>query len=150
MRWRSSDLNQYENAKQYVDTIIIPCMPFHMDANSEKLAFQNELLTIFASEIEKVLAGRVMLMPTYSYLKSAEKEAEIRRINAWITDIKKQPFTSIFLLTLDAAWKKNEQALDGHLLWLPSVQSGNLQSNEMKAVIRDQVNQIIELIRSYW
>ncbi|RDW22054.1 YpiF family protein [Oceanobacillus chungangensis] len=152
MRWRSSDLTKYGDSKQYIDTIIIPLIPFQMSHNEEleKLAFQSELLNIFTSEIEKELAGRIMLMPAYSYLKSADIETEINRINGWITDIKEQPFANVFLFTLDATWKKKEQTLDGHMLWLPSVQLGDLQSKEMRAMIRDQVNQLIELIRSYW
>ncbi|RDW19063.1 DUF2487 domain-containing protein [Oceanobacillus arenosus] len=148
MKWRSSDLKQYQNAKEYIDTVIIPIIPFQIDL--EMLAFQSEVLTIFANEIEKELAGRVMLMPTYSYLKTVDPQSEINRINAWIANIKEQPFTNVFLLTFDANWKKNEKEVHGHLLWLPSVKSGNLQSNEMKAMIRDQTNQIIELIQVYW
>ena len=67
-----------------------------------------------------------MLMPTYTYLKIVDKQSEINRVNTWIADIKEQPFTNVFLLTFDAAWKKNEQEINGHLLWLPTMQSGNL------------------------
>jgi hypothetical protein len=152
MKWNSKDLQQYISAKEYVDTIIMPLIPFSMsrDADLEKGAFQSEVLSIFAKEIEKELTGRIMLIPDYYYLKSADKEAETERINQWNADVQSQPFTNTFFLTFDASWKKNEQELNGHLLWLPAIQSGNLHSTEMHTIIRDQVKQISELIRAYW
>ena len=42
MKWRDSDLKQYKNTKEYIDTIIIPIIPFQMsqDDDLEKLAFR--------------------------------------------------------------------------------------------------------------
>lgn len=152
MKWTKDNLKQYVQAKEYVDTIVLPLIPFHIsgETDMEKNAFQSEVLAIFTAEIEKELTGRVMLTPPFYYLKSAGKETEAQRINEWVADLKTQPFEHIFLVTFDAAWKKNEQKLDGHLLWLPAIQSGDLHSEEMRSLIRGQVEQISELIRSYW
>lgn len=152
MQWKKADLEKYKQAKEYVDTVLIPLMPYHLsqDDHLEKSAFQQEVLGIFAHEIEKELAGRVMLIPNYQYLKSDKLDTETERLNKWIADSRKQPFKHVFLVTFDALWKKSEQALDGSLIWLPGVQSGNLQSEEMYRFIHGQVEQIGELIRSYW
>lgn len=152
MKWSKKDIKKYINAKEYIDTILVPLIPFHLsnDNDLEKITFQGELLSIFSNEIEKELAGRVLLTPKYHYLKSARKEDEVERINTWIEDIHKQPFTHLFFITYDSGWKKSEQALNGNLLWLPGIHSGDLHSKEMQAVIRDQVEQVVDLIRSYW
>ncbi|PAV29488.1 hypothetical protein CIL05_11520 [Virgibacillus profundi] len=152
MKWKKEDIKQYVQAKEYIDTIVIPLIPFHLsqDNELEKGTFQSEVLSLFSNEIEKELTGRVMLLPTYHYLKSVNKEPEADRLNKWVEDVQKQPFTHIFFITFDSSWKKNEQALNGTLLWLPGVSSGDLHSKEMHGVIRNQVEQIVELIRSYW
>ena len=120
------------------------------DANLINDAFQREVLTIFANEIEKELSGRLMLAPTYFYLKSSDQQAEIDRLNEWIKDIEQQPFKSVFLMTFDNRWKKVEKDLNANLLWLPGLKPMDIHSKEAVSVIRNQIEQISELIRSYW
>jgi len=152
MRWIKSDLERYIGAKEYIDTLLVPLLPFEFsaDANLTKNAFQMEILTIFLNELEKELTGRLILSPSYHYLKKANKEEEIERLNHWILDAQEQPFEHIFFVTFDSSWKKEEQAIHGNLLWLPGTHSGDIQSKESVAMIRDQVEQVSELIRSYW
>lgn len=152
MKWVKKDLVQYIQAKEYVDTIIVPLIPFHLSNDKElaKVGFQSDALSIFINEIEKELTGRVMLTPNYTYLKQTDKQQEVTRLNEWIADSTSQPFAHTFFLTFDSTWKKHEQLLNGTLLWLPGFQTGDLYSKEMHHVIHDQVEQISELIRSYW
>lgn len=152
MKWKKTELEKYVQAKEYVDTILLPLIPCQMgnDQESEKSSFQNEVINIFANEIEKELSGRIMLAPSYYFLKTADKTAEVDRINAWVQDMQKQPFEHIILLTFDAEWKKYEKSINGNILWLPGMQSGDLHSKETIDFIRDQISQISEIIRSYW
>ncbi|MFC2948319.1 YpiF family protein [Virgibacillus sediminis] len=152
MKWSAADLPRYIEAKEYIDTVMIPLIPFQLsnDKTTEKVAFQNELLSILANEIEKELTGRMMLSPPYHYRETSVGESEIVRLNGWVEEVREQPFNHIFFITFDSTWKKAENTLDGSVLWFPGSQSGDLSSNEMKRQIRDQVGQITELIRSYW
>ncbi|WP_085992040.1 YpiF family protein [Oceanobacillus senegalensis] len=152
MQWRKKDISQYLKAKEYIDTVIIPLMPIHMsdDQVIERDSFQNEVLTVFTNELERELSGRTMLIPSYHYIKKTEIENEKNRLNGWVENMKEQPFTQIFLITYDSRWKKIERELDGTLIWLPAIQTGDLQSKELQQMIREQVSQIVELIRSYW
>lgn len=152
MRWKKEQLEKYVQAKEYIDTILLPVIPFQMgdDEESVKTSVQSELMNIFALEIERELTGRVMLAPSYYYLKTMSKEAEAARMNDWIEDMKQQPYKHIFLLTFDAGWKKHERQLDGSLLWLPAIQTGDMQSEELKGFVRDQTAQISEVIRTFW
>ncbi|MFD1038678.1 YpiF family protein [Virgibacillus byunsanensis] len=152
MKWIKSDLEQYKQAKEYVDTIVVPLIPFQLsqDDDLEKSAFQREVLSLFSKEIEKELTGRIMLMPSYNYLKNSTKDNEVERINEWVKDAKQQPFIHTFFITFDSTWKKSEQAMEGTLLWFPGIQSGDLHTKEMNTMIREQVAQIVDLIRSYW
>ncbi|WP_163969850.1 DUF2487 family protein [Oceanobacillus halotolerans] len=152
MKWIKKDLQQYINAKEYVDTIIMPLSPYHLSKDNDlgKNAFQREVLSVFTKEIETELTGRVMLIPTYHYLKNTNKQDEISRINEWVHDAETQPFQQTFFITFDSSWKKYENELEGTLLWFPSMHSGDFQSKEMHSFIRDQVSEVVDLIRSYW
>ncbi|RKQ37652.1 YpiF family protein [Oceanobacillus halophilus] len=152
MKWRSKDLKQYLQAKEYIDTIMVPLVPFHLsnEQDMEKDSFRNEVLTVFSNEMEKELSGRMMLMPVYNYIKSTDMNVEKDRLNDWVEDIKVQPFKHIFFITFDSKWRKLEQELDGTLIWLPTVQTGDILSKELQSMIREQVKEITEFIRSYW
>lgn len=154
MKWKKTDLEKYIQEKQYIDTLLIPLLPisFSTDQQLASQAFQNELLTILTNGLEQNLAGRVLLTPTYHYLKLNNKirEDEMNRLNEWIKNAQNEPFKHYFLITHDLAWKKEERALDGTLLWIPTVTSGDIQSEEINRFTRDQLEQLVELIRSYW
>ncbi|CDO02046.1 TPR repeat protein [Oceanobacillus picturae] len=152
MKWKKNDIIQYMEAKDFIDSVLIPLVPFQVsdDNTLPSSTFQSEVIQILANEIEKELTGRVLLTPPLHYLKNTNKETEVSRLNQWVQDVKQQPFEHVFFLTFDSGWKKLEKDLDGTLLWLPGSKSGNLQSAEMRAVIKDQVDQLGELIRSYW
>lgn len=152
MKWLKHDLEKYVEAKEYIDTAVIPVQAFHISREDQltKDSFDCEVLSIYANEIEKELSGRVLLTPTYTYFKGTDLEREAKRINEWSDELKQQPFQHIFILTLDLQWKKHEALLDGNLLWLPGLKPTNLQSQEAVQVIRGQIEQISELIRSYW
>lgn len=151
MKWIDQDLQQYIQAKEYVDTVLIPLTPFHFtnDSMITKSARQKEALTVLLSEIEKVLSGRILLSPSYYYLKHMNLEEESKRVNTWIENAMEQPFKYVFLVTFDSKWKKHEELLNGHLLWLPAIE-GDFRSKEMASIIRGQVDQISEFIQSYW
>ncbi|GAA0599889.1 YpiF family protein [Virgibacillus siamensis] len=152
MKWKKNELEQYIGAKEYVDTIIIPLLPFQLsdDSTMTKDAFQREVLETFTNELELELTGRVLLTPAYNYLKTADKEVEIGRLKSWTDNISNQPFHHVFFTTFDSAWKKVERDLPGTLLWLPGITKGEIDSKEMQTVIRSQVEQVNELIRTYW
>ncbi|WP_068672013.1 DUF2487 family protein [Oceanobacillus sp. Castelsardo] len=152
MKWRKNDMEQYVKAKEYIDTVIIPLIPFQMAKDQElsKDSFQNEALALFLTEMEKELSGRLLLTPNYHYIKSTNLEQEKGRLNLWIANIQEQPFNHIFFITFDPKWKKVERELDGSLIWLPGFPTKDLLSNDVLQMVRGQVTEISELIRSYW
>lgn len=152
MKWIKKDIEKYVEAKEYVDSLVIPVHPFQL-SEDEKLVkdtFDSEVLSIYANEIEKELSGRLLLTPIYTYVKQADMDEEVARLNQWIKEIKKQPFNHLFVLTHDVQWKKIEQKIDANLLWIPSLKPTDLQSQEAVQMIRSQIEQISELIRAYW
>lgn len=152
MRWSLQDLERYSEAKEYIDTTIMPLIPFQLSKDNDMIkdANKNEAISVIMNEIEKELSGRVMLLPNYYYLKTVSKTEEVGRLNDWIEDVSEQPFTHHFFITTDLSWKKYEKDLNSELLLIPGIQSGDIRTPEIASVIRDQVSQISDLIRSYW
>ncbi|WP_010095897.1 YpiF family protein [Ornithinibacillus scapharcae] len=152
MQWTKKDIQTYLGSKEYIDTAIIPIIPFQLSRESEigKSTSKREILSIFATEIEKELSGRVLLVPNYYYLEFGDKEAEAKRLNDWTKELFTQPFKHVFILTFDSGWKRHEKELDANLLWLPGFQVEDPNSVETIQMIRGQVADVVELMRSYW
>lgn len=152
MKWNSNDLELYGQAKEYVDCLVLPLIPVTLQGSDEELnqyATQNQLLTIYTNEIEKEYKGRVFLSPQYTYSPNADRESEVTRLNNWTKEALTKPFKHIIYLTMDNKWKKVERDLDGELIWIPMF-SVDTSNPENQKVIRDQINQVTELIRTYW
>src|SRR5699024_10005273 len=83
VKWTSDDLSKYVQAKEYIDTAIVPLVGFQMNAENEmnKDAFQREVLSIYTNEIEKELSGRLLLAPNYNYIKTKDLSEEVTRLN---------------------------------------------------------------------
>ncbi|WP_040981380.1 DUF2487 family protein [Oceanobacillus jeddahense] len=152
MKWTSVDLQKYEQAKEYVDTVIVPLAPFQVGAleASAKQADQYDVLTLFARELEKELMGRIMLTPTYTYITTAEKSEEVERINKWTRHFKEQPFKQVLYISFDPSWRKIANDLEGEFIWLPSIPLKDADPAAVKGMIRDQTMQTAELVKSFW
>lgn len=152
MKWTRVDLEKYEQAKEYIDTVIVPLAPFQIGAleASAKNADQYDVLTLFARELEKELMGRVMLAPTYTYINTAEKSVEAARLNQWTHHFKEQPFEQVLYISFDPSWRKTANDLEGEFIWLPSIPLKDADSAAMKDMIRDQTMQTAELVKSFW
>lgn len=152
MRWTMDDLEKYVQAKEYIDTLIIPLQPFHMtdEKSLANDAFASNILAISTEQMEDELSGRVVLTPPYTYMKTANMQAEVERLNEWVEQVKSQPFSHVFFVSFDMQWKKVERELEGNLIWLPVGKKMNVQSKEAKAFVQNQVEHISEFIRSFW
>lgn len=152
MKWTRVDLQKYEQAKEYIDTVIVPLAPFQIGAldATAKNADQYEILTLFARELEKELMGRVMLTPTYTYINSAERSEEAERLNQWTAHFNEQPFKQVLYISFDPSWRKIANDLEGEFIWLPTIPLKDAEPAAIKDMIRDQTMQTAELVKSFW
>jgi len=151
LKWTNKHIKQFKEAEEYVDTVLTPLVPFTLQGkDAEKKALQYEVMTIFANEIEQKLTGRLFQFPHYIYESSADLHDETERLNDWINKNNNEYFKHHILLTFDASWRKTEKYLEGNLLWIPAMYSGDIYSKEVTQMMQDQINEIIELIQSYW
>lgn len=151
MKWVKKDIEQFKEIEEFVDTIILPLVPFDFfGKEAAKKALQNEIMTIYVNEIEQKLKGRIIQFPHYTYLAEGNIEEEVSRINDWIIKNEKEHIKHILLLTFDSSWRKYEADIKGTLLWVPAMYSGNIYSEEVSRMMSDQINELISLIQSYW
>ena len=59
MKWTAKDLDMYVQAKEYVDTLLIPLVPLSFGERIKKSGSMNEFITILSMEIEKQMKGRI-------------------------------------------------------------------------------------------
>lgn len=153
MKWNYKDMDMYVQAKEYVDTFLVPFVPYSFSRNDEdtkKLAFHAELMDVFVNEIEKQYKGRILLAPSFTYLLDGDYSEEITKLNNIVKHAKENGFKQILFFTFDNKWKKRENLLDGTLLWVPAIKSQDLQSEESQNMIRTQIDEVLELITTYW
>ncbi|GEN45149.1 DUF2487 family protein [Alkalibacillus haloalkaliphilus] len=152
MKWMHQDVQNYTKAKEYIDSAIMPLIPFSFENDDElsKLAYQHEVMQIFMTQIEKQLKGRVFLLPVYNYLKQNKLEDEYERLETVVNHVNEQPFKHIFLFTFDKKWRKYNSEIDAELIWLPAPQQGDLNQVETQQLVQSQVSEIEDLIKEQW
>lgn len=151
MKWTKSGIVKYEEAKEYIDTLLIPLAPFQLNENrASKVAADSEILEILSREIEKDLSGRLFKLPLYHYLQGDSFDQEINRLKQWDNSYTDLPFIHKFYLTFDVSWKKYEDDLPGTLIWLPSFHSLDIQSVEFQNVLIENAKEITALMQTFW
>lgn len=148
MKWSAEDLGMYTQSKEFVDTVLIPLVPLSFGDQMLQSGSNNEFITILSLEIEKKLKGRMLLMPNFHYLSS--EESKLILLKHWTKKLEENNFKHIFFLTSDVEWKKNEKELEHPLLWIPSIPLESLENTQARDMIKQQVNQILDILTYNW
>ncbi|HZH59062.1 MAG TPA: YpiF family protein [Metabacillus sp.] len=148
MKWVSNDVDLYNQAKEYVDTAIVPLMAVSIESDFKNIVSKGEFISLVSTDLERQLKGRVFLFPTYSYLKKSENVIE--NLIEWKTELQQQ-FKHVFFLTSDEKLKeiKNTQ-MEGEIIWLPSMPLEHMDENLKRKLLQDQVEQILNILLQSW
>lgn len=148
LKWVSNDVDSYNQAKEYIDTAIVPLMAVSIGSEMKNIVAKGEFITLVSTDLERQLKGRVFLFPSYSYLKKSENVIE--NLIEWKTELQ-QEFKHVFFLTSDDDLKKikNEQ-LEGELIWLPTIPLEHMDDNLKRKLLQDQVEQILNILLQSW
>ncbi|WP_078380198.1 YpiF family protein [Sutcliffiella halmapala] len=149
MKWTSKDITQYVQAKEYIDTVIIPLISVSFEEDIKSLASHGEYITILSHELERQFKGRVILLPSYSYLHNESFDSKVPRLNEYVNHIK-QNMKHVFLLTSDSNWTQKEQELEGKLVWLPAIPLEDMDEKYKKKILQDQMNQLLPMFIQKW
>ncbi|MBY6084922.1 YpiF family protein [Priestia flexa] len=150
MKWHVKDVELYLQSKEYVDSIIIPLIPIDFGAAMKTTAAMNEYTTIITSELERQFKGRVLLAPSFTYLKQLGAQHALKNLIDWKNQVSINETKHIFFLTNDRDWIAYDQELESKLIWIPTLPLEHMEEAHKQRVVADQIEQIIPDFLEKW
>lgn len=150
MKWTSQDIETYLNAKEYVDTAIVPLVAVSVGGEMKQSAAAAEFITLLTGHLERQFTGRLILLPPFTYLKSKNGENTIKDLKDWETNLEKGEFKHLFYITSEIEWRTREEYLNGTVIWLPSIPLEHMNDSQKMAVVDSQVKQLLDLFTQKW
>ncbi|MCA1030502.1 YpiF family protein [Bacillus timonensis] len=150
MKWITKDVDIYLQSKEYVDTAIIPLIPVSWTDNMKSTVAMGEFISILANEVDRQFKGRILLIPSFTYLISESEDSRISRLCGWEDDLKQKDFKHVIYLTSDSEWKNNESQLNGTLIWMPTLPLEYVEEKYKQTMIHDQMKQLISIFMNIW
>ncbi|CAM4106284.1 hypothetical protein BAMA_14090 [Bacillus manliponensis] len=149
MKWLVADAKQYEQAKEYIDTAIIPLLSISLVEKMRNTVGEGEFLTTFANELEREYKGRIFLLPAFTYIEQVEENTS-NRLKEWTSYLQKQGFQHVLYVTSDVSWKSAEEELTGELFYVSALPLEQLSEQAKREVIQTQVGMVAELLIKKW
>ncbi|WP_209122609.1 YpiF family protein [Alkalihalobacillus sp. BA299] len=149
MRWLAKEMDTYLQAKEYVDTAIVPLIPINWQEEIKSTVAMGEFISIISSELERQFQGRVIEFPPFTYLKS-EKDSKMERLKSWEKELKENEINHIIFITSDFEWEQVKQDLTETLIWLPSIPLEHMDQKHKIDVIEGQIKQLIPFLTNKW
>ena len=146
MNWTVKDIQLYEQAKEYVDTAIIPLIPLSFGSNMQNTVQKGEFISIFAEALEREYRGRLLLFPPFTYLIGQKEEES--RLQKWTDFVTQNGMRHIVYITSDYEWK--QASLEGNLFWLPAMSLDQLDDKAKHEVIGSQIREIMAILTEKW
>ncbi|MGK9266343.1 YpiF family protein [Bacillus inaquosorum] len=145
MRWRITDAKDYLQAKDYIDTAVIPLINIKVGAHFKITAEKGEFTQLLSDELERQLKGRVYLLPPYTYVDRNEKTVQ------GLKDLREElisEFPHVVLLTSDENWN-SEDAL-GKIIVTPSVPLEHLSDSLKRKILDERTAEILNVLLQLW
>ncbi|KXY31822.1 YpiF family protein [Bacillus mycoides] len=149
MKWIVKDVEQFEQAREYVDTGIIPLLSISAAKEMKMVVEQGEFIEALSMELEREYKGRVLLLPAFTYLVESQKN-EKDRLQEWTDHLKRQGFKHIAYVTSDFSWKEDIRDVQGDLFWFPSLSLEQFSDQAKREVIRAHIKNIMEMLEERW
>ncbi|MFV8828356.1 YpiF family protein [Alkalihalobacterium sp. APHAB7] len=148
MKWLAKEMDTYLQAKEYVDTALIPLIPVSWEKEIKSTVAMGEFISIISSELERQFQGRVIEFPAFTYLKSDIEKLE--RLKSWEKELKENEIKHIVYITSDFEWEQAKQELTETLIWLPSIPLEHMDQKHKVEVIEGQIKQLIPFLTNKW
>ncbi|PEB52617.1 hypothetical protein CON65_07750 [Bacillus pseudomycoides] len=149
MKWAVKDAEQFVQAREYVDTGIIPLLSISVAKEMKMAVEQGEFIEALSMELEREYKGRVLLLPAFTYLVEKQQE-EKDRLQEWTNHLQEQGVKHIAYVTSDFSWKEAIDTLTGQLFWLPALSLEQFSDQAKREVIHAHVKNIMEKLTEKW
>jgi hypothetical protein len=143
MKWIVKDVDAYMQAKEYVDTALVPLVPLAC-TNMKAFVEMSEHVSLIANELERQFKGRVMLLPPFTYWIDEEKEALQQRLHRWKEELEQNGFRHVFYLAAHAIWQEDS------LIYLPPLPLEHVDDHYKQKLVSKQVEQTMEMFIAKW
>lgn len=150
MKWVTKDIDMYLQAREYVDTAIIPLVPLSWSNDLKTTVVMGEFISIMANEIERQFKGRLVLFPPFTYRKLDSIDLHFERLSLWAAELTENGMKHIFYLTSDSDWKQVESQMGQTLVWLPTIPLEHVDEQYKRSLINDQMNQLMPIFINEW
>ncbi|WP_251554158.1 YpiF family protein [Neobacillus muris] len=150
MKWIPKDVQTYLSAKEYIDTAVVPLYSISMEAEMKQSAESAEFIALLAAQVERQFAGRLVLLPPFTYLKRESSEKTGGDLKNWESTLLDAEFKHVFYLTADAEWRRMEDQYEGSFIWLPSIPLESMSDGQKITLVDSQVNQLLPLFTQKW
>ncbi|RXJ03963.1 DUF2487 family protein [Anaerobacillus alkaliphilus] len=150
MKWQAKEVDLYLQAREYVDTAIVPLIPISWGNELKSTVQMGEFITLISDELERQFKGRVFQFPPYTYLKSEKVEDRLTRINMLDDHLKEHGFDFIVYLTSDIDWKQIETEMKDTLLWIPSIPLEHMEPKYKQETLSNQIKQMLPIMTNKW
>ncbi len=150
MKWEAADIQTFIEAREYVDTALVPLYGVSFAGGMSKSASGVEFISIISQQIEKQFKGRLLLMPGITYCHDWTDEDKVKCISQWRSTLKKEKFPHIFFLTVDEEWKLYAEQMDSSLIWTPLIPLENVEEKYKKTIMDEEISNILNIIIRNW
>jgi hypothetical protein len=150
MKWMTKDMDMYLQAKEYVDTALIPLIPISMGKDLKFIVSMGEFIQIITNELERQFKGRLILFPPFTYLNHENMEERKNRLLNWTNDMKENGMKHVFLISSDSSWKDIEGEIENPFIWLPTIPLEHLDEQYKQSLLSEQMKQLMPMFMKKW
>lgn len=150
MKWIPQEVETYLNAKEYVDTAVVPLYSVSVGGEMKQSAAAAEFITLLSSHLERQFTGRIVLFPPFTYLKNENDEKVLSDLLKWESAIQQNEFKHVFYITSDIEWRVQAEKLSGAIIWLPAIPLEQMSDSQKMTIIDSQVKQLLTLFTQKW
>lgn len=149
MKWLPQDMDMFFQAREYVDTAVMPLIGLTFKEQAKQSASVHDFISIVSRQVEQQFKGRVLLMPPLTYCSDWSKEERLELLLKWKGDLDEQ-FSYVLFLTSDAEWKTLEMEIGQSLLWISPIPLEHLEEKYKQPMMEEQVKMLLKIISQKW
>jgi hypothetical protein len=148
MKWELASIERYIEAKEYIDTALIPLIQVKLEDDLKLSLADSSWVLGVAGSIEEQLTGRVMLFPQMSYTGHEEEVHIISTLNTYALHIEQYGFKNVIFLTHNNSWEAKAEQLIAKILDIPREKPDSLDFSTGE--IKDYAQKIVPRIIGFW
>ncbi|HEY2420876.1 MAG TPA: YpiF family protein [Neobacillus sp.] len=150
MKWTPKDVGIFMDAKEYVDTAVIPLYSVSFEDEMKQSAATSEFLSLLTTHLERQFTGRILLFPPFTYLKKNNSEIVINELKNWESYIEASEFKHIFYITAESEWRLHEQKFTGSIVWLPMIPHEIMDESQKLSIVESHAKELMNLFTQKW